>query len=59
LIYIAYAIVIFFVLRFLIAATNLIFSPVLKKRDYIEKPLVSDLIPARDEEENIPNILED
>ena len=58
-IYIAYAIVIFFVLRFLVAATNLIFSPVLKKRDYAENPLVSILIPARNEEENITNILRD
>lgn len=58
-IYLAWAIAAFFVLRFLVAATNLLFSPVLKKREFFGDPLVSVLIPARNEEKNIPFILED
>lgn len=58
-IYTAYAIVLFFILRFLVAATNLIFSPVLKKRKHAGHPFISVLIPARNEEKNIPDILED
>jgi glycosyltransferase involved in cell wall biosynthesis len=42
-----------------VAATNLIFSPVLKKKEISENPLVSVLIPARNEEKNILHILED
>jgi glycosyltransferase involved in cell wall biosynthesis len=47
------------VLRFLVAATNLIFSPVLKGRKHSGNPLISVLIPARNEEKNIPVILKD
>lgn len=58
-IYLAWTLAAIFLFRFLIAATNLIFSPVLKKREYYENPLVSVLIPARNEEKNIPHLLKD
>ena len=58
-IYLAYGILAFFILRFFVAATNLVFSPVLKKRKHSGNPLISVLIPARNEEKNIPFILED
>jgi len=60
LIYLAYITVIFFGLRFLVSLVNLIFSPVLKKRELqSELPAVSVLIPARNEEKNIENLLND
>jgi glycosyltransferase involved in cell wall biosynthesis len=59
LIYIGYTAIAFFTLRFLIAAANLLFSPVVKKQNPQGSPLVSVLIPARNEEENISNILND
>ncbi len=56
---IGYIVVAFFALRFLAAMANLLFSPVLKKQRPKETPLVSVLIPARNEEKNIPHILSD
>ncbi len=54
-----YAIAAFFVLRFLVAMANIVFSPVLKKQDAPYYPLVSVLIPARNEEKNISSLLND
>jgi cellulose synthase/poly-beta-1,6-N-acetylglucosamine synthase-like glycosyltransferase len=59
LIYLAYTGVLFYVLRFCVATVKIIFSPVLKKRTPQSTPLVSVLIPARNEEENIVTILND
>ena len=58
-IYLAYTVVLFYMLRFCVATVNIIFSPVLKKRTPQSTPLVSVLIPARNEEANIGNILND
>ncbi len=55
----AYLILAFFVLRFIVSAVNVIFSPVLKKQHPEGNPFVSVLIPARNEEKNIGNILND
>ena len=55
----AYGIVVFFGVRFLVATANLIFSPVLKRRKHSGSPFISVLIPARNEEKNISFILED
>jgi len=49
----------FLVLRFTVAIVNSIFSPVIKRRTTPGRPLVSVLIPARNEENNISNILND
>lgn len=58
--YLAYITVLFFCLRFLVALVNLIFSPVLKKRELkSEQPAISVLIPARNEEKNMANLLSD
>ena len=54
-----YAIAAFFVLRFLVALVNLVFSPVLKKQETPLRPLISVLIPARNEETNIATLLND
>lgn len=42
-----------------VALSNFLFSPVLKQRNCEKKPLVSVLIPARNEENNIGNLLSD
>jgi glycosyltransferase involved in cell wall biosynthesis len=56
---IAYITLIFFGLRFLTALANVLFSPVLKSRSHSGDALVSVLIPARNEEYNLENILSD
>ncbi|MDD4108624.1 MAG: glycosyltransferase family 2 protein [Prolixibacteraceae bacterium] len=56
---IGYIAFIFFALRFMVAAVNVVFSPVIKRRSKPERPLISVLIPARNEEKNILNILTD
>ncbi|NLO04059.1 MAG: glycosyltransferase [Bacteroidales bacterium] len=58
-IYLAYFTMFFFSLRFLVSTVNILFIPVLKNRKTGHKPLVSVLIPARNEEYNIPYILDD
>jgi len=58
-IYLAYFIIIFLLIRFIIAIVNYIFDPRLKYASLEEKPLVSVLIPARNEKQNIGNILND
>jgi glycosyltransferase involved in cell wall biosynthesis len=55
----AYFTLVFFGIRFLVALSNVLFSPVLKKQRQQGEPLVSVLIPARNEEGNIGNILKD
>lgn len=55
----AYITFVFFGMRFLVALFNVLFSPVLKKQKQQGEPLVSVLIPARNEEHNIGNILND
>jgi glycosyltransferase involved in cell wall biosynthesis len=59
LIVLAYIIVFFFALRFLVSLINFLFSPILKNIIPSANPLVSVLIPARNEEKNINNILND
>lgn len=56
---VAYITVFFFALRFLVSLINFLFSPVLKNKIPSARPLVSVLIPARNEEKNIDNILND
>lgn len=51
--------ILFFTLRFLVSAVNVLFIPVLKNGRIHYKPKVSVLIPARNEENNIQNILND
>jgi glycosyltransferase involved in cell wall biosynthesis len=58
-IFVAYFIFGFMLIRFLVAVANYIFDPRLKPARINEKPLVSILIPARNEEKNIGNILND
>ncbi len=58
-IYIAAFFVLFFTLRFTVVVANLLFSPVLKKQNQQGSPKVSLLIPARNEEKNISNLLND
>lgn len=58
-VYFAWFVIIFTVLQLFIALTNLIFSSKLKKEDLGVRELVSVLIPARNEEKNIANILND
>lgn len=55
----AYITLVFFGTRFLVALANVLFSPVLKRQKQQGEPLVSVLIPARNEEQNIGNILSD
>jgi glycosyltransferase involved in cell wall biosynthesis len=55
----AYITLVFFGMRFLVALSNVLFSPVLKKQKQQGVPLVSVLIPARNEEHNIGVILSD
>jgi cellulose synthase/poly-beta-1,6-N-acetylglucosamine synthase-like glycosyltransferase len=58
-IYIAYFIFGFTILQFLVALANIIFYPGLPKGKIDSEPLVSVLIPARNEENNIGTILND
>jgi glycosyltransferase involved in cell wall biosynthesis len=58
-IYIVYFILAFTLLQFLVALVNLICKPVLPKSANNYEKLVSVLIPARNEENNIRNILND
>ena len=58
-IYLAVFFVFFFALRFAVVVVNILFSPVLKKQKQHDSPKVSLLIPARNEEKNISNILKD
>lgn len=55
----AYITLVFFGIRFLVSLCNVLFSPVLKNQKPKNEPLVSVLIPARNEEHNIGNILND
>ncbi len=55
----AYITLVFFGIRFLVALSNVLFSPVLKTQKQHGEPLVSVLIPARNEEHNIGNLLND
>ena len=57
--YVAAFIFLFTVIQLLVAATNLIFNPKLLKRPLQGNPLISVLIPARNEEENIGVLLTD
>jgi glycosyltransferase involved in cell wall biosynthesis len=57
--YIAWFVIIFSLLQLLIAFVNLVFHSKLPEGNLGERPLVSILIPARDEEKNISNILND
>jgi glycosyltransferase involved in cell wall biosynthesis len=56
---ISYITLFFFGLRFVVAALNVFFSPVLKTGRQKGDPLVSILIPARNEEDHLDNILTD
>ncbi len=58
-VYIAWFVYSFTIVQLIIALVNLMFSSKLRKSDYCGKPLVSILIPARNEEKNIGNILND
>ncbi len=58
-VYIAWFVYFFVIVQLIIALVNLIFSSKLRNFDYRGKPLVSILIPARNEEKNIGNILND
>jgi glycosyltransferase involved in cell wall biosynthesis len=58
-IYVACFIFGFMFTRFLVAFVNLLFDPRLKTLNLNEKPFISVLIPARNEEKNIDNILND
>ncbi|NSW94787.1 MAG: glycosyltransferase [Bacteroidales bacterium] len=56
---VAYIILIFTILQMLIALTNLVFETNLPRKAALSGPLVSVLIPARNEEKNIGQILDD
>ncbi|HBZ21617.1 MAG TPA: glycosyl transferase family 2, partial [Bacteroidales bacterium] len=58
-VYIAYIILVFTVIQLLVALANLCFETNLPKTDYVPDVLVSVLIPARNEEENIGTLLDD
>jgi glycosyltransferase involved in cell wall biosynthesis len=58
-IYIAYFVLAFTSLQLLVSFANLLFRERLRKGQIKNNPLVSVLIPARNEEENIGNILKD
>jgi len=55
----AYITLVFFGIRFLVTLSNILFSPVLKRQKQLGEPMVSVLIPARNEENKIGNILSD
>ncbi|HPE39640.1 MAG TPA: glycosyltransferase family 2 protein [Bacteroidales bacterium] len=56
---ILYFFVLFAAVQFLVVLSNYIFREPFVEPDDINKELISVLIPARNEEENIPNILDD
>ncbi|MBN2763665.1 MAG: glycosyltransferase family 2 protein [Bacteroidales bacterium] len=56
---IAWFIFVFALVRLMVATINLIFNPRLKSVNLKKEPFVSVLIPARNEEANITNILND
>lgn len=58
-IYLAYFVLLLAAIRLLVVSVNLIFNPQLKGLKAEYKPLVSVLIPARNEEQNISNLLND
>jgi glycosyltransferase involved in cell wall biosynthesis len=58
-VYIAWFVYSFTIVQLIIAFINLIFSSKLRKFDFSGEPLVSILIPARNEEKSIGNILND
>jgi len=58
-IYLAYFVFIFLGIRFLVAFSNMVFSQRLPKADLNCTDIVSVLIPARNEEKHIQNILSD
>ena len=58
-IYISYIVFGFAIIQLLVAAVNVIFSQPLPGKELHLKPLVSVLIPARNEEKNITSILGD
>jgi len=58
-IYIAFFILFFTVIQLLVALANLVFEPKLPEQQINYNQLVSILIPARNEENNIQNILND
>jgi glycosyltransferase involved in cell wall biosynthesis len=58
-VYFAWFVLVLTILQLLIALANLIFSSRLKKGNLAMRELVSVLIPARNEEQNITNILND
>lgn len=58
-VYLAIFILIFTAMQFTIALANLLFGQAFPKPDPNDKPLVSVLIPARNEEKNIGNLLSD
>ena len=55
----AYLIVSLLLIRLLIVISNWVFGPALRQAHIENGPFVSVLIPARDEEENIVNLLDD
>jgi len=57
--YLAAIIFVFTMIQLLVAATNLILSPALHRYDFQGIPLISVLIPARNEEKNIGILLTD
>lgn len=57
--YIAWFVFCFTLLQLMIAVINLLFVSKLRTENISEKPLVSVLIPARNEEKNIGHVLED
>ena len=57
--YIAWFVFLITILQLLIACVNLLFRSKLPPGNKSDKPLVSVLIPARNEEKNIGNVLED
>jgi len=57
--YIGGIILFFTLIQLLVAVANTLFLPKLVRRQPSEKPLVSVLIPARNEENNIANLLND
>lgn len=55
--YLSYFVSTFLAVRFCITLTNFVFRPRLPQKNGHAKPLVSILIPARDEELNLPHML--
>ena len=58
-IWLAYPAIGLLAVRLIIVLYNLLSSPYLSLRQPVEKPLVSILIPARNEEANLPGLLDD